>query len=173
MCSHRCAVCEAPAMVIAVHSQTIMIPPCPQGWDSLWIGYSFVMVREIHDHIFIMIFSTQRHYKDLDHTSKDRSSGKDSSLWGCAQDSSNPDELSNSVCLSVYLDVSISDTSTDSCMTTGFWGIEEWLRNFYMFFAVSGHLNSTDCLWNICAMCLRSLNVFYHLKAWPKWRQQS
>lgn len=39
----RCAVCEAPAMVIAVHSQTIMIPPCPRGWDSLWIGYSFVM----------------------------------------------------------------------------------------------------------------------------------
>ncbi|KAF0026560.1 hypothetical protein F2P81_021297 [Scophthalmus maximus] len=30
-------------MVIAVHSQNIMIPPCPQGWDSLWIGYSFVM----------------------------------------------------------------------------------------------------------------------------------
>ncbi|MEQ2170823.1 hypothetical protein GOODEAATRI_004220 [Goodea atripinnis] len=41
----RCAVCEAPAMVIAVHSQTIRIPPCPQGWDSLWIGYSFVMVN--------------------------------------------------------------------------------------------------------------------------------
>ncbi|PWA31381.1 hypothetical protein CCH79_00002660 [Gambusia affinis] len=39
----RCVVCEAPAMVIAVHSQTIRIPPCPQGWDSLWIGYSFVM----------------------------------------------------------------------------------------------------------------------------------
>lgn len=37
--------CEAPAMVIAIHSQTIMIPPCPHGWDSLWIGYSFVMVR--------------------------------------------------------------------------------------------------------------------------------
>lgn len=42
---YRCAVCEAPAMVIAVHSQTIMIPPCPRGWDSLWIGYSFVMVK--------------------------------------------------------------------------------------------------------------------------------
>lgn len=44
--SHRCAVCEAPAMVIAVHSQTVAIPSCPQGWLSLWIGYSFVMVRE-------------------------------------------------------------------------------------------------------------------------------
>ncbi|KAK2488427.1 hypothetical protein MC885_004441 [Smutsia gigantea] len=39
----RCAVCEAPAVVIAVHSQTIQIPRCPQGWDSLWIGYSFMM----------------------------------------------------------------------------------------------------------------------------------
>lgn len=39
----RCAVCEAPAMVMAVHSQTIQIPPCPNGWSSLWIGYSFVM----------------------------------------------------------------------------------------------------------------------------------
>lgn len=35
--------CEAPAMVMAVHSQTIQIPPCPSGWSSLWIGYSFVM----------------------------------------------------------------------------------------------------------------------------------
>lgn len=39
----RCSVCEAPAMVIAIHSQTIQIPPCPQGWASLWIGYSFMM----------------------------------------------------------------------------------------------------------------------------------
>ncbi|KAK2118770.1 hypothetical protein P7K49_000156 [Saguinus oedipus] len=30
-------------MVMAVHSQTIQIPPCPSGWSSLWIGYSFVM----------------------------------------------------------------------------------------------------------------------------------
>uniref|UniRef100_A0A183V3I4 Collagen IV NC1 domain-containing protein n=1 Tax=Toxocara canis TaxID=6265 RepID=A0A183V3I4_TOXCA len=39
----RCAVCEAPANVIAVHSQTIQIPNCPNGWNSLWIGYSFAM----------------------------------------------------------------------------------------------------------------------------------
>lgn len=44
----RCAVCEAPAVVIAVHSQTIQIPHCPQGWDSLWIGYSFMMVWIAH-----------------------------------------------------------------------------------------------------------------------------
>lgn len=39
----RCAVCEAPAMVIAVHSQTIQIPSCPAYWEALWIGYSFMM----------------------------------------------------------------------------------------------------------------------------------
>lgn len=40
----RCVVCEAPANVIAVHSQTLQIPACPNGWNSLWIGYSFAMV---------------------------------------------------------------------------------------------------------------------------------
>lgn len=39
----RCAVCEVPAMVIAVHSQTIQIPSCPASWEALWIGYSFMM----------------------------------------------------------------------------------------------------------------------------------
>lgn len=41
----RCSVCEAPAMVIAVHSQTIQIPSCPASWEALWIGYSFMMVQ--------------------------------------------------------------------------------------------------------------------------------
>merc|ERR1711973_562064 len=40
----RGVVCEAPANVIAVHSQSVNIPDCPRGWGSLWIGYSFVMV---------------------------------------------------------------------------------------------------------------------------------
>lgn len=39
----RCSVCEAPANVLAVHSQSIQIPNCPAGWSSLWIGYSFAM----------------------------------------------------------------------------------------------------------------------------------
>ncbi|ROL45177.1 Collagen alpha-3(IV) chain [Anabarilius grahami] len=39
----RCTVCEAPANVIAIHSQTINIPKCPSGWLPLWQGYSFVM----------------------------------------------------------------------------------------------------------------------------------
>lgn len=40
----RCVVCEAPANVIAVHSQSMSIPECPSGgWNQLWIGYSFAM----------------------------------------------------------------------------------------------------------------------------------
>nr|KAF6494325.1 collagen type IV alpha 3 chain [Rousettus aegyptiacus] len=39
----RCTVCEGPAMAIAVHSQTTDVPSCPQGWISLWKGFSFVM----------------------------------------------------------------------------------------------------------------------------------
>lgn len=39
----RCAVCEAPAQAVAVHSQDQTIPPCPMNWRSLWIGYSFLM----------------------------------------------------------------------------------------------------------------------------------
>ena len=44
----RCAVCDVPANVIAVHSQTLQIPDCPQGWDGLWIGFSFAMVRDVN-----------------------------------------------------------------------------------------------------------------------------
>lgn len=40
----RCSVCEAPANVIAVHSQSEKFPVCPNGWVRLWEGYSFVMV---------------------------------------------------------------------------------------------------------------------------------
>lgn len=39
----RCSVCESPANVISIHSQTIDIPNCPGGWTTLWIGYSFAM----------------------------------------------------------------------------------------------------------------------------------
>uniref|UniRef100_A0A8C3I2Q4 Collagen IV NC1 domain-containing protein n=1 Tax=Chrysemys picta bellii TaxID=8478 RepID=A0A8C3I2Q4_CHRPI len=39
----RCAVCEASAQAVAVHSQDQSIPPCPLNWRSLWIGYSFLM----------------------------------------------------------------------------------------------------------------------------------
>ena len=40
----RCAVCEAPSVHMAVHSQDTSIPDCPVGWGSLWSGYSFLMV---------------------------------------------------------------------------------------------------------------------------------
>ena len=41
----RCTVCEVPSNVVAIHSQSLAIPRCPAGWDDLWIGYSFLMVR--------------------------------------------------------------------------------------------------------------------------------
>ena len=41
----RCVVCETQANVMAVHSQDMNIPECPNGWNGLWIGYSFAMVK--------------------------------------------------------------------------------------------------------------------------------
>ena len=40
----RCAVCEAPGPVIATHSQSTDTPRCPVGWQSIWTGFSFLMV---------------------------------------------------------------------------------------------------------------------------------
>ncbi|KAJ8346930.1 hypothetical protein SKAU_G00283310 [Synaphobranchus kaupii] len=39
----RCTVCETSRNTIAVHSQTTLTPDCPQGWHSLWTGFSFTM----------------------------------------------------------------------------------------------------------------------------------
>lgn len=39
----RCRVCEAPAMVMALHSQSMVEPDCPEEWQPLWRGYSFLM----------------------------------------------------------------------------------------------------------------------------------
>lgn len=38
----RCAVCSKPAPVLVLHSQTTLVPSCPNGWTPLWTGYSFV-----------------------------------------------------------------------------------------------------------------------------------
>lgn len=40
----RCVVCEAPDVSMAVHSQDVSTPDCPNGYESLWRGYSFMMV---------------------------------------------------------------------------------------------------------------------------------
>lgn len=55
----RCSVCEAPSQAVAVHSQDVTIPPCPQGWRSLWIGYSFLMVRHIPISTLFLSFSSE------------------------------------------------------------------------------------------------------------------
>lgn len=39
-----CAVCEAPSRLVALHSQSSDIPDCPESWELLWTGYSFLMV---------------------------------------------------------------------------------------------------------------------------------
>ncbi|KAJ8274367.1 hypothetical protein COCON_G00089920 [Conger conger] len=39
----RCSVCETSRNTIAVHSQTSETPVCPQGWGSVWTGFSFAM----------------------------------------------------------------------------------------------------------------------------------
>ncbi|GFO06154.1 collagen alpha-1(iv) chain [Plakobranchus ocellatus] len=39
----RCVVCETPSPIIAVHSQSMMVPNCPSGWSEVWVGFSFVL----------------------------------------------------------------------------------------------------------------------------------
>lgn len=59
----RCVVCEVPTNVIAVHSQTLSVPDCPNGWDGLWIGYSFLMVKLISNiYIFNQIYNLVFHF---------------------------------------------------------------------------------------------------------------
>jgi C-terminal tandem repeated domain in type 4 procollagen len=46
-------VCEAPTRVMAVHSQTMVLPGCPTGWEEMWMGYSFLMAS-----LFLLKFRT-------------------------------------------------------------------------------------------------------------------
>ena len=50
----RCTVCKTPDLSITVHSQDTVEPVCPSGYDSLWDGYSFLMVRSLF--WFILIY---------------------------------------------------------------------------------------------------------------------
>ncbi|XP_063370277.1 collagen alpha-2(IV) chain-like [Cydia amplana] len=42
----RCVVCDVPHNVMAVHSQSVIEPSCPTGWDALWTGHSFATYGE-------------------------------------------------------------------------------------------------------------------------------
>merc|ERR1711935_606788 len=42
----RCTVCKSPSVVLAIHSFTNIDPTCPEKWDELWLGYTFVMGRD-------------------------------------------------------------------------------------------------------------------------------
>lgn len=48
----RCVVCEIPQNVITLHSQTRDVPECPRGWEGVWHGYSFLMVRFVSFRFF-------------------------------------------------------------------------------------------------------------------------
>ena len=37
----RCAVCEVQRSVLTHHSLTTKLPKCPDGWESLWVGFTF------------------------------------------------------------------------------------------------------------------------------------
>lgn len=50
----RCSVCESSTQVIAIHSQNVAIPDCPNGWDGLWTGYSFFMVSDYTKLIYVL-----------------------------------------------------------------------------------------------------------------------
>lgn len=39
----RCVVCETTTRTIALHSQSMSIPDCPNGWEEMWTGYSYLM----------------------------------------------------------------------------------------------------------------------------------
>lgn len=41
----RCSVCESRTKMIALHSQSMTIPNCPDTWEESWIGYSYLMVN--------------------------------------------------------------------------------------------------------------------------------
>lgn len=43
----RCSVCESRTKMIALHSQSMTIPNCPETWEESWIGYSYLMVNLI------------------------------------------------------------------------------------------------------------------------------
>ena len=49
----RCTVCKTPDLSITVHSQDTVEPVCPKGYDSLWDGYSFLMVNNNFFYNFI------------------------------------------------------------------------------------------------------------------------
>jgi hypothetical protein len=63
----RCAVCEAPANVMSFHSLSMTPPPCPNGWNILWQGYSFVMVCYIRKYQITdqFVYMSFRWHKDV------------------------------------------------------------------------------------------------------------
>lgn len=40
----RCSVCLLTSSILTLHSMNSESPSCPQGWNILWDGYSFISV---------------------------------------------------------------------------------------------------------------------------------
>ena len=38
----RCSVCETERSLLTVHSGSTQLPQCPQGWESVWTGFSYI-----------------------------------------------------------------------------------------------------------------------------------
>jgi len=53
---------------MAVHSQTMVLPGCPTGWEEMWMGYSFLMASffykfrifgfDFYEHLFSFLASS-------------------------------------------------------------------------------------------------------------------
>ena len=37
----RCSVCEVEGSVLTRHSMTTELPECPEGWESMWTGFTY------------------------------------------------------------------------------------------------------------------------------------
>lgn len=37
----RCSICEVEGSVLTRHSMTTELPECPEGWESLWTGFTY------------------------------------------------------------------------------------------------------------------------------------
>ena len=40
----RCSVCEVYGSLLTLHSQTTDVPDCPELWENMWSGYSYMSV---------------------------------------------------------------------------------------------------------------------------------
>lgn len=47
----RCSVCEVEAKVLAVHSGSTELPPCPEAWETIWTGFTYLTGTVSYQHV--------------------------------------------------------------------------------------------------------------------------